>query len=195
MSPRATRHPLTSIRVDDEILLDSVAEGHAEALFQLVDANREHLRVWLPWLDANRSVEDTSTFIRASAEREAQELGMVLLITHRGDPSGVIGFNWIDHANRSCEIGYWLRRDREGEGIVSRSVRTLKGYAFETLDLNRIVIPAAVGNAKSRAIAERLGFTQEGIRRDAEWLYDHFVDHAVYALLRRDLPSKCEPSQ
>ena len=45
------------------------------------------------------------------------------------------------------------------------------------------MIHCAVGNRRSRAIPERLGFTQEGIARDAEWLYDHYVDLVTYSLL------------
>jgi len=41
-------------------------------------------------------------------------------------------------------------------------------------------------NTRSRAIAERLGFRLEGVHRDAEWLYDHFVDLACYAMVARD---------
>jgi ribosomal-protein-serine acetyltransferase len=54
------------------------------------------------------------------------------------------------------------------------------------LNLNRLVITCATQNQKSRAIPERLGFVHEGIARDAEWLYDHFVDHDIYAKLHCD---------
>jgi ribosomal-protein-serine acetyltransferase len=39
---------------------------------------------------------------------------------------------------------------------------------------------------KSRAIPEKLGFVQEGITRQEEWLYDHYVDHVIYGLLAKD---------
>jgi ribosomal-protein-serine acetyltransferase len=39
---------------------------------------------------------------------------------------------------------------------------------------------------KSRALPKRLGFTEEGIIREAEWLYDHYEDHVVYGLLKKE---------
>ena len=41
-------------------------------------------------------------------------------------------------------------------------------------------------NKRSCAIPQRLGFSQEGILRQSEWLYDHFVDMAVYGMLAQD---------
>ena len=66
---------------------------------------------------------------------------------------------------------------------MTRSCRALIDHAFSTLGLHRVVIRCAVENHRSRAIPERLGFTLEGIERESQWLYDHFVDLAIYALL------------
>ena len=66
---------------------------------------------------------------------------------------------------------------------MTKTVLALLQYAFEDLQLNKVEIRAAVGNAKSRAIPERLGFTKEGTIREAEWLYDHYVDHVAYGML------------
>jgi ribosomal-protein-serine acetyltransferase len=49
------------------------------------------------------------------------------------------------------------------------------------------VIACGVENKRSQAIPQRLGFTHEGTARQAEWLYDHFVDHQIYSLLRSDV--------
>ena len=54
------------------------------------------------------------------------------------------------------------------------------------LQLNRIEIRAAIGNVKSQAIPEKLGFAKEGCVREAEWLYDHYVDHIIYGMLKSD---------
>jgi ribosomal-protein-serine acetyltransferase len=56
-------------------------------------------------------------------------------------------------------------------------------YAFSRLMLNKVEIRCATGNLKSCAIPQRLGFKQEGIIRQGEWLYDHFVDLNLYGLL------------
>jgi ribosomal-protein-serine acetyltransferase len=65
---------------------------------------------------------------------------------------------------------------------------------FDTWKLNRITIECATDNSRSRAIPERLGFRLEGIVRGIEWLHDHYVDHAMYGLLRSDYRKNYVPS-
>lgn len=158
-------------------------ERHAEELTDLTDRNREHLRAWMPWLDSNRTVQDRRDFIRGALKQFAENNGFQAGIWHEGRLAGVVGHHGIDRANRSTSLGYWLGEEFEGRGIVTAACRALVDHAFEELDLNRVVIACATGNRKSRAIPERLGFRHEGIYRQAEWLYDHFVDHAIYAIL------------
>jgi len=173
-------------RIDDDIFLLDLANISAERMFAAVDSNRAYLRQWLPWLDLNTAVEDSEAFIRRERKRAEDGVGLIRAIEYRSELCGIVGFNWIDPVNRACEIGYWLSEDRQGRGIMTRSVQAFIEYAFATRALNRITIPVAVENDKSRAIPEGLGFAQEGIRREAEWLYDHYVDHVVYALLRKN---------
>jgi len=63
--------------------------------------------------------------------------------------------------------------------------RALIKHGFDEYGLNRIVITVATTNVKSQAIPDRLGFSKEGVLLDAEWLYDHYVDHTVNALLAK----------
>jgi len=99
---------------------------------------------------------------------------------------GMCGFHPIDLSNDSVVIGYWIAEDRMGQGIVTSCVKFLVSYAFEKLDLNKVCIPAAEGNAKSRAIPERLNFVNEGIERAAENLYGRYVNHVRYSVLRKE---------
>ena len=98
--------------------------------------------------------------------------------------AGVLGQHHIDSLNRKTEIGYWLDLAHQGRGIVTRSTARLTDYAFNEQDCNRVVLHCALGNVKSRAVAERLGFVQEEILREAEWLNDHYVDLVAYSMLK-----------
>ncbi len=175
-----------SLKISDDLELLLLEERHSEDLFDLVDKNRSPLREWLPWVDTNVSVGDTRGFIKNARDQYACNTGLVSGIWYRNRIIGVIGFNSIDWQNRIAQIGYWLDTGQRGNGFVTRACSALIDYAFDELELNRIEIHCAVGNTKSRAIPERLGFSQEGLVRQAEWLYDHFVDHAIYGMLASD---------
>jgi ribosomal-protein-serine acetyltransferase len=80
-------------------------------------------------------------------------------------------------------IGYWLAEDQQGNGVMTRACRALVSYGFDTLQLHRVEIRCATGNERSCAIPKRLGFEHEGILREAEWLYDHYVDLHLFSIL------------
>jgi len=63
------------------------------------------------------------------------------------------------------------------------AVRALVDHAFGTWRLHRVEIRAAVDNTRSRAIPERLAFTQEGVAREAEQVGGRYVDQVVYSTL------------
>lgn len=172
-----------SLKLGDDLELRLLEERHSDDLFTVVDQNRQHLRQWLPWLDTNASPDDTRSFIKSALDQFANNAGLVAGIWYRNRIAGVIGYNSIDWVNRNAHIGYWIAARYQGKGIVTRACKALIDYAFNELELNRVEIRCATGNMKSCAIPQRLGFAQEGLVRQAEWLYDHFVDHAIYGML------------
>ena len=173
-------------KIDDTTALRLLRAEDAPELFALTDSNRKHLRAWLPWVDAVLSEVDTALFIDATiAQREAGR-GPQFAILRDGTIVGIAGFRPIDRTNRVGEIGYWLAAPAQGRGTMTECCRFLVRYAFLTLDLNCVVIAAATGNQRSRAVPERLGFKFEGLLRQREELYGTFVDHAVYSQLRAE---------
>lgn len=161
----------------------------AETIFHLIDRNREHLRRWLPWLDGNMSIDDTQTFIRHSQEQYSSKRGFQTVIVYKDEIAGIIGYHPIDWQNRVVMIGYWLGGRFQGKGIMTEASRVLVNYAFNELKLHRVEIKCATGNTKSCAIPERLRFTKEGVIKDGEWLYDHFVDLVLYRMLAHEWKS------
>lgn len=174
-------HPL-----DPDTELRILEIRHAPRLFALVDANRLHLRQWLPWVDATKSADDSRVFIDLTLRQLAQSNGFHAGIWNQGELAGVIGHHRIDWTNGATTLGYWLGETFQGKGLMTRAVQAFVHHGFVDLKLNRFEIRCALGNQRSRAIPERLGFKPEGVLRDAEWLYDHFVDHVIYAQLARD---------
>jgi len=186
MARSAPRKPDFQLRIDRERLLRILAPSEAGEVFQLVQANRAHLRAWMPWVDATRSPLDSRPLIDSSRQGYLRGEGFSMGLFLRGRLAGLIGFHAFDAANRITSLGYWLSAKHSGQGLMTAAVETCLKYAFEERDVNRLYIRCATENLRSRAIPERLGFQHEGTQREAEWLYDHFVDLEVYSLLQRE---------
>jgi len=180
--PSAYR-PADSLLVEDGLELRIPIEGDAEELFSKIDENRQYLREWLPWLDDVTTIEEESAAIRQGAYTEN---GCMYLILLGGSIVGTVGLNSIDWGNRRFTVGYWLSEDVTGGGIVTKCCTRLIDHCFKDLRLHRATILVAVENTVSRGVPERLGMTLEGIAKDREWLYDHFVDAAIYGITAPD---------
>jgi ribosomal-protein-serine acetyltransferase len=174
------------LKVTPGVELRQIDADDAKDLTDLIDCNRRYLREWLPWLDNSLDIHDTARFIGRSIEQACDDNGFTFGIVCRGRLAGVIGQHYLDAVNRRTELGYWLDAKHQGRGIVTGAAARLTDYAFAAQDCNRVILHCAAANLKSRAVAERLGFVQEGILREAEWLYDHYVDLVVYSMLKAD---------
>lgn len=154
----------------------------AEELFELTVRSRDTLREWLLFVDNVKTVKDTERFIRSAMQQYADNNGLQAGIYYEGKLAGVIGYHQINKDHNWTSIGYWLGNDFVGKGLVTNSMKAFIDYAFDYLKVNRIEVRVAVGNIRSRTIPKILGFNEEGRLRDAEWLYDHYVDQVIYGL-------------
>jgi len=176
-----------SLQVSDHVSLQLIERYHAEELFALVDANRAHLREWLGWVDGTT---ETSTYqeivIPAWLQQFADGNGFTCGIYIEDELVGTISLHEINRHLGQTSLGYYLGEKGLRKGVMTDVVRFVTNYCFETLGLNRVVIECATGNNRSRRIPERLGFTEEGVLRDAEKLYGIYHDIVVYAMLKQD---------
>lgn len=157
----------------------------AEELHVLIVANRAHLSPWMPWA-ADQGLAETRAFIALTRKQVADDAGFQTAIVQDGRLAGMVGFHAVDWGARSTSIGYWLDADRQGRGTMTSAVRALVDHALSVWRLNRVEIRAAPENRRSRAIPERLGFTEEGTLRQAERVGDRYLDNVVYAVLAED---------
>ena len=171
---------------DRELDLRPLVAADAPALFELIDGERERLGQWLPWVDETRTESDSARFIADAAEERQRRRSLVLGIFVGTSLAGTIGLHYIEWFDRSAELGYWITGAREGQGWVTRAARAVLGFAFAPAGLNRIVIRCAIGNERSRRVAERLGFRCEGTLREAHYVRGRYLDQHLFALLSRE---------
>lgn len=183
------------IKIDSELVLKKFEPADANELFSLLDANRKALRQWLPFVDGTKSSEDSLEFIRSTQKSYDSHQSLQCGVWYQGRLAGAIGHHRIFWLNKWTSIGYWLGEEFYGKGTMTKAVKGLLKHSFEDLQLNCVEIAAAVENKKSRAIPERLGFKEEGVLRQREWLYDRFVDHAVYSILSSEWRRQTIPGE
>lgn len=179
-----------SHQIDKNIQLCLPEVHRAEELAHLVQKNLEHLQPWMPWAVDDYSVEHAKEWIQRTLSEFAEDGRFNALVLVDNKIAGTIGFHDLNTANGSAAIGYWIDKNSEGKGIVTRCCRTLIGYLFDVRGLNRIQINCHIDNKRSRAVPERLGFTLEGVHRQVERIQGKFGDWAVYAILREEWKSK-----
>ncbi len=176
------------LKVDEEIELALPnTKNAAEKAFKVIQANYEHLHEWTGWANDGLSFEKVESYYQTSMKKFGENGDEIALqMVFKGEIVGGIGLHEINWIAKSAESGYWLAKELNGKGIVTRSLSRLLDYVFDDLKLNRVSVKCAPGNLKSRAVPERLGFTQEGIEREAEWLHTRFIDHVVYSMLAKE---------
>lgn len=180
---------MTAQRLDPARAIDlrPVEQADAPELAALVAGNRDHLARWLPWAAGN-TPERTAEFVRQSMRQRARDDGFQAALRVKGRIAGVVGFHAIDRQNLATTIGYWLAASYQGRGLMTSAVETLVGHAFDEWGLHRVELRAAPDNARSRAIAARLGFREEGHLREAERFGGEFRDLIVYSVLADEWP-------
>jgi len=172
--------------VDEEITLKLKDYQDSEAVFQLIDQSREHLKQWMPSVEDIHSVEDVNKRMRKHLKELTEQEGIHFLIYYKNDLAGSISIKEIDWQVRSAELGYWLGSGFTGRGIINRTSTALLEYVFEEMDLHKVEIWVAEKNAKSRRIPEHLGFIKEGMRRDNELIDGTYYNMVIYGLLKEE---------
>lgn len=91
------------------------------------------------------------------------------------------------------EIGYNIyRREDRGKGYTTEALKLFSAYLFEMKTIHRLEVHADNDNIGSRKVAEKSGFTYEGMKRQAVFSRGEYCDLAIYSLLRHECPSFTE---
>ncbi len=178
--------PMFSFPLSEDVALVPRTPYLAEAYHDLLAANHERLARWEPWAAQPPVLAETRSFVEASARNwvAGAELPVVIAVREDGQwrLAGSVGLR-IDRYSRSGELGYWIDGQHEGRGLVSRAVAAVLDQAFGPLGLERVSLHTEVANQRSRALASRLGFVEEGILRQGLAFPAERRDSVAYSLL------------
>ncbi|MCH8230585.1 MAG: GNAT family N-acetyltransferase [Chloroflexi bacterium] len=178
--------PVSTLTIDNELRLRPFSDDDQRPMWVAIDEARDYLGEFLPWVDQKTSFErHSSEFRKRQLERDVFGREATYIVEYRGKLAGTVGLHRPSPQN-SAEIGYWLREDLQGRGIMTRSVGAVIEMAIVQMGMHRIVIRAGTSNLRSRGIPERLGFKHEGTLRDAALVRGEYSDLEVYSILDRE---------
>jgi RimJ/RimL family protein N-acetyltransferase len=182
----ATFDEADAVLKTERLTLRVLRESDLEAIWPYVaDAEISRFMSWVP----HDSMEETRAFISDVRRRMAEGVTIAWIIEEQGNVCGLVSLIGIVRKHRAlhydkAELAYWLGRDFRGRGIATEACEAVLRYAFNRLDLNKIVVAHVTQNDASRDLILRLGFRCVGTE------YQHFskegqwFDHVLYELLR-----------
>lgn len=150
----------------DRILLRKHRVSDAGSIFEAIERDRARLSNFLPWPPAIKTVQDEVNYIDYTHKAWEQYRFFDYSIFYKPGEIfvgsiGVLNLNW---SNAAAELGYWIVGNYEGKGLVSGAVGAMAAYLFES-GFFRLEVRCTEGNPRSSRVAERLGFSREGVLR------------------------------
>jgi ribosomal-protein-serine acetyltransferase len=159
-----------------------------DALYAATHESLDDLIPWMSWATPSYGRGDAAEFIRVVTETWDAGRYYALAITDARDGTmlGAASLSHVHPVYNFCNLGYWIRSSRRGNGLASRATRLAAKFGFEQLGLLRVEIVAAVENAASIKVAEKSGAHREGILRDRMTVREQVYDAVMFSFIRAD---------
>jgi len=173
----------------ERLVLQRFSKRDAGSLDEAIRESLADLNLWLPWARLDYTNSDTTAFIRESIQAWKEERAWDYSIRLQDDlrsHMGNISFWTVSKLGKIAEVGYWVRSSATSRGICTEAVDLLLKEIFESMGYHKIVLRIAVGNDASDRVAEKLGFTREGVLREELLIRGNWVDHTLWSLLDRE---------
>lgn len=158
----------------------------AAGMLAALNVDRASFLPWLPWTAFdNHSVAEcvykAEQWRRDRLKLECDDFVLGIFDRATGDVLGGTGYHRIDTMHATAEIGYWMRADRRGQGLMTEAVGAMLDWAFALpgepgkgfstgWGFHRVVVFCAGGNTASRRVCEKLGLRQEVKAVKARWV-------------------------
>jgi RimJ/RimL family protein N-acetyltransferase len=128
---------------------------------------------WLARYEAGRARRTKEAFAVLGPEGDETFYGVALAVA-------------IDAEAQEAELGYLTTPAARGRGVATAALRTLTGWAFAERGLKRVTLLIDAANTGSERVAQRAGYTREGLMRDMYVKPGRRGDMLLYAQVERD---------
>lgn len=170
--------------VRDNVKLRLVDPDDAASLYEQIEKTRSQLAKFMPWGESTQSVEDERDFLEYCQSRMQEKKLWNASILIDNKPVGMIDLHNIDLDNMHAEIGYWLGKDYQGNGVMTDSLKKVLQVGFEQLNLHKIKLMAEVNNTASNNVATNVDFKLEGQLKDEIYSNGAFHDANLYGIVK-----------
>ena len=109
-----------------------------------------------------------------------------LLVTAEDTPVGAVALEGIDKEVGTAEINYWIIPSQWGNGYATEAARCLIQYGFNQRNLHKVVARVTEFNDASKQVLEKIGFVEEGVQREQEFVDGEYQDRHWYGLLKQE---------
>lgn len=148
------------------LLIRAPKPGDGAVINAAIHASHAELKPWMPWAQTLPAVEETELLVRRKCAQFIlrEDLWFLLFTRDTGTLVGMSGLHRMDWNVPRFEIGYWASTPHAGRGYVTEAVRGIAEFARDHLRARRLEIRCDARNSRSIRVAERAGFTLEGVQ-------------------------------
>jgi RimJ/RimL family protein N-acetyltransferase len=173
---------------DGIVLLRPFQRQDTKQLYEAIRESLAELKPWMSWAHDAYSLPEAEDFIQVTRARWEERTLFAFAITDAktGDILGGCSLGHKHPVYHYCNVGYWVRTSRHGEGIAGRSAQLAARYGFEHGGIVRAEVVVAVGNTKSSRVAEKIGAHYEGRLLNRMVVGKAIYDAHMYSLIPQD---------
>lgn len=184
--------PYTKLN-DDSITLRPFEFGEEDELHHAVQSSLPELNPWMSWANENYTKDSARRYITITRSEWTRGSLYTFAITDTktNELIGACSLSHIHPIYKFCNLGYWVKSSRQGEGIAGQAALMTARFAFERVGLIRTEIVIAVGNEASKRVAEKINAHYEGILLNRMTVGKKIYDAHMFSLLPADFGLDC----
>ena len=173
---------------DDVITLRPYEFGWENELYAAVKESLPELNPWMSWATERYTLNVARDFIAITRAEWSRGTLYSFAITNAKTEEflGGCGLSHFHPVYKFCNLGYWVRTSKHGQGIAGRAAKLAAKFAFERAEAIRAEIVIAEGNHASKRVAEKIGAHYEGILLNRMTIREKILDAHMFSLLPSD---------